>query len=179
MSSRAIVLAASCVAVLAASIPSTAAAGTAGGDRGDDHGHGLVEVRKATARFHSVAAATRAGYEPAGPCAEEPGMGGMGFHYVNQRLVADPALRPTEPEAVLYELRHGRLHLVAVEYIRNDADQDLGTDEDRPWLFGRPFDGPMLGHEPGQPIHYDLHAWAWKANPAGTFAQWNPRVSCP
>lgn len=41
------------------------------------------------------------------------------------------------------------------------------------------FDRPMLGHEPGQPIHYDLHAWAWKANPAGTFAQWNPRVSCP
>lgn len=43
----------------------------------------------------------------------------------------------------------------------------------------RPFDGPTLGHEPGMPIHHDLHAWVWKHNPAGTFAQFNPRVSCP
>jgi hypothetical protein len=175
MSNRAIALATGCVVLLAAAAPGAAAAATAGGERGD----GLAAVRKATARFHSVAAARRAGYEPAGPCAEEPGLGGMGFHYANQQLTADPAVRPTEPEALLYELRHGKLRLVAVEYIHVDADQDLGTDEDRPWLFGRPFDGPMLGHEPGMPIHYDLHAWAWKANPAGTFAQWNPRVSCP
>jgi hypothetical protein len=175
MTSRAIALAAACVAALAAAAPGAATAATGPAHRAD----GLTEVREATARFHSVEAARQEGYEPAGPCAEEPGMGGMGFHYVNQQLAADPALLPTEPEALLYELRHGKLRLVAVEYIRNDADQDLGTDEDRPWLFGRPFDGPMLGHEPGQPIHYDLHAWAWKANPAGTFAQWNPRVSCP
>jgi hypothetical protein len=174
MTRRAIALAAA-AAVLTAAVPVVAGAATARGDRPD----GLREVRKATARFHSVTAAMKAGYEPTGPCAEEPGVGGMGYHYVNQRLVADPAERPTEPEAVLYELRHRKLRLVAVEYIRNDADQNLSTDEDRPWLFGRPFDGPMLGHEPGQPIHYDLHAWAWKANPAGTFAQWNPGVSCP
>jgi hypothetical protein len=29
------------------------------------------------------------------------------------------------------------------------------------------------------PVHYDLHAWVWKRNPAGTFAMWNPRVECP
>jgi hypothetical protein len=34
-------------------------------------------------------------------------------------------------------------------------------------------------HEPGMPVHYDLHAWIWKRNPAGTFAMWNPRVECP
>jgi hypothetical protein len=175
MTSRAIALAAACVAVLAAAVPDAATAAAPRSDRAD----GLTKVRKATARFHFVEAARQAGYEPAGPCAEEPGMGGMGFHFANERLTADPAVRPTEPEALLYELRHGKLRLVAVEYIRIDADQDLGTDEDRPWLFGRPFDGPMLGHEPGMPIHYDLHAWAWKDNPAGRFAQWNPRVSCP
>jgi hypothetical protein len=176
MSSRSIALAAACVAALTAAVPAaSAAAATVDGDRTD----GLHEIRKATARYHSVAAAQRAGYEPVGPCAEEPGVGGMGFHYGNERLIADPAVRPTQPEALLYEQRRGKLRLVAVEYIRIDADQDLDTDEDRPWLFGRPFDGPMLGHEPGMPIHYDLHAWVWKRNPAGTFAQWNPRVRCP
>jgi hypothetical protein len=29
------------------------------------------------------------------------------------------------------------------------------------------------------PIHYDLHVWLYKHNPAGMFAAWNPRVSCP
>jgi hypothetical protein len=73
----------------------------------------------------------------------------------------------------------GRLRLIGVEYYRTDADQDPGTDTDRPRLSGRAFDGPMAGHEPVQPVHYDLHAWVWKRNPAGTFAQWNRRVSCP
>jgi len=36
----------------------------------------------------------------------------------------------------------------------------------------------MLGHSEGMPIHYDLHVWAWQANPAGTFAEWNPNVHC-
>ena len=61
-----------------------------------------------------------------------------------------------------------------------DKDQNLATDDDRPSLFGVPFDGPMLGHEPGMPIHYDLHAWLWKKNPKGKFARWNPTVgTCP
>lgn len=140
----------------------------------------IGKVKRATARFHSVDVARSAGYRPVGPCAQEPGSGAMGYHYANDGLVADPGLDLRWPEALLYERRRGAgLRLVGVEYIRFDADQDLGTDFDRPWLFGRPFDGPMLGHEPGMPIHYDLHAWVWKRNPSGTFAQFNPRVRCP
>ena len=41
------------------------------------------------------------------------------------------------------------------------------------------FDGPMDGHGPGQPRHYDKHAWLWAHNPAGTWASWNPALSCP
>lgn len=143
-------------------------------------GRQLAEVRLATAPFHAVEVAEWAGYRPAGPCAEAPdGSGAMGYHYANPELSADPGLDIHRPEALLYERWGGRLHLTGVEYIRTDADQDLATDDDRPSLFGLPFDGPMLGHEPGQPIHYDLHAWVWKHNRAGTFAQWNPTVSCP
>ena len=25
---------------------------------------------------------------------------------------------------------------------------------------------------------YELHVWAWKTNPHGSFADWNPKVSC-
>jgi hypothetical protein len=46
-------------------------------------------------------------------------------------------------------------------------------------LFGEPFDGPMEGHVPGQPVHYDIHVWAWWPNPAGELAQFNPTVTCP
>ncbi|MDP4505079.1 hypothetical protein [Nonomuraea turcica] len=143
-------------------------------------GRQIAEVRKATVRFHSVEAARKAGYRPAGACTHNPdGTGAMGYHYAHPRLSADPAIDLRRPELLLYERRDGRLRLIGVEYYRTDADQDPGTDTDRPHLFGRAFDGPMAGHEPGQPVHYDLHAWVWKRNPAGTFAQWNRRVSCP
>ena len=69
--------------------------------------------------------------------------------------------------------------VAAIEYVKNDADGDLGTDDDRPSLFGEPFDGPMEGHEPGQPVHYDLHAWMWRHNPAGELAQFNPGGELP
>jgi hypothetical protein len=135
-------------------------------------------VRKATERYRDVRVARRAGYEPAGECVAGPD-GGMGIHYGNARLLADPKLSIRKPEILVYEPRGERRRLVAVEYFRPDADGRLDTDDDRPYLFGRGFDGPMEGHEPGMPVHYDLHAWVWKHNPAGTFAQYNPRVSCP
>jgi len=25
---------------------------------------------------------------------------------------------------------------------------------------------------------YELHVWAWKDNPHGSFADWNPKASC-
>ena len=38
--------------------------------------------------------------------------------------------------------------------------------------------GPMAGHNPQMPWHYDLHAWVIENNPAGMFSQWNPSISC-
>jgi hypothetical protein len=28
------------------------------------------------------------------------------------------------------------------------------------------------------PAFYELHVWAWRHNPAGMFADWNPNVAC-
>ena len=31
---------------------------------------------------------------------------------------------------------------------------------------------------PPGPAFFLMHAWVWKPNPAGMFADWNPEVSC-
>jgi hypothetical protein len=155
-----------------------------GPHEGGDHELGLTpelrEVRRATREFRDVKAAEAAGYEAASPCESDPKYGAMGIHYANPELVADGELDITRPEILVYQpTRSGRLRLGAVEYFQVDADQDLATDEDRPFLFDLPFDGPMLGHNPEMPIHYDLHVWLYRHNPAGMFAMWNPLVRCP
>ena len=149
---------------------------------GDNHGnkHDLQRARAATRKFRNVRVARAAGYAATGECAQDPKYGGMGIHYANPELVADGELDVTKPEILVYQpMPSGKLRLGAVEYFQADADQDLATDPDRPYLFGMPFDGPMLGHDPEMPIHYDLHVWLYRHNPAGRFAMWNPRVHCP
>ncbi|HEU4540820.1 MAG TPA: hypothetical protein VFR23_06795 [Jiangellaceae bacterium] len=137
-------------------------------------------IREATSRYRDPDVAIADGYLPTDVCGEDPELGGMGYHYVNPKFVADLVIDPTLPEVLVYATdHHGRLRLVAIEYVTADTDGDLGTDDDRPSLFGHPFDGPMEGHEPGQPVHYDIHAWVWKHNPAGELAQFNPDVRCP
>lgn len=132
-------------------------------------------IKKATKQLRHVDAALAAGYVPASPCVDLPGAGGMGYHYMHPALAADAVVDPARPEMLLYEPNEaGRLRLVGVEYFKADADQDLGTDADRPSLFGHEFEGPMPGHGPGMPIHFDLHVWLYKVNPAGQLAEWNP-----
>lgn len=135
-------------------------------------------LRAVSARYHSVTRALDDGFLPTEECAELPGVGGMGYHFVHPGRLADP-VDAEKPDILLYvEDGHGKLRLAGVEWLAPDPDQDLSTSAGRPTLFGQPFDGPMPGHGPGMPIHFDLHAWVWKANPAGMFAAWNPAVSC-
>jgi hypothetical protein len=138
----------------------------------------VAEVRQAVARFRDVAVASAAGYVPMGPCASSPA-GGMGIHFMNPALMQSGVIDQQHPQALLYAPDgDGGLRLIGAEFWKADADQNLSTDADRPSLAGEPFEGPMLGHAPGMPIHYDLHVWTEVANPSGVFAPWNPRVSC-
>jgi len=89
------------------------------------------------------------------------------------------SFEPDSPFHGLEGMKHMASAIVPEIYDPTIADQNLGTDGDRPVLLGQPFDGPMPGHGPGMPVHYDLHVWTHKANPAGVFAPWNPKVSCP
>lgn len=137
-------------------------------------------VRAAVARYHSYSQALADGYilPPNEPCISSPA-GAMGFHLINPKLMADPAIDPLHPEIVLYVPdADGTLRFAAVEYFKADADGDLSTDSDRPTALGHAFDGPMPGHNPAMPVHYDLHVWLAQDNPKGLFTQFNPAVSC-
>ena len=140
----------------------------------DGAGADLAELGRVIAPYRDQSAAFAAGFRPSGPCAELPGVGAMGVHWVNGERMSGPP-DPARPPILLYGT-DGRL--LGAEFLVPDSDQDLTTDEDRPSLFGRPFDGPMPGHEPGMPVHYDLHLWVHEANPDGVFNPWNPRVGC-
>lgn len=164
----------SVAAVVAATMAMAGAAFAAPNETDADALQELASVRQVTAKYHDVNKAIADGYVPNPHCIEVPGLGGMGHHYLNPELASDLSVDPLKPELLLYApAGNGKLKLVGVEYFVANVGQ-----EKPPTVFGHPFDGPMAGHEPGMPEHYDLHVWTWEANPNGIFAQFNPNVRC-
>jgi hypothetical protein len=160
-----------------------------GHDKPGHHGWGykgshrvtLNDVRRATNRYHRVSKVIKDGFVPFSinegeeiTCFDSPTAGGMGVHYVKG---IDGVVDARHPEAMVYQLsKSGKKKLVAVEYI---VPQEFVEDADGnvvslPRLFGHDF------HKHSFLPVYILHAWIWKWNPAGTFADFNPRVpACP
>lgn len=140
----------------------------------------LAKVRQATAKYHDVSAALADGFVPTPACVSSPD-GGMGIHYVNPPRLMDSAINLLEPEILLYVESGNGLKLLGVEYFQGIGAPDTPIPNPAPpaaVILGRSLDGPMDAHEPGQPPHYDLHAWVWQGNPSGVFAPFNPNVSC-
>jgi hypothetical protein len=151
------------ILLLLGAIPAAAA------PRGDE----IARIRAATAPFHHLDRATAAGWDLVpglDHCFDNPGIGAMGFHYINTDLL-DTSVELEEPEALVYVPGpNGRLRLGAVEYIVPAA------------LWDGPEPPTLLGHE----FHLNealgvlvLHVWVFEPNPAGMFEDWNPRVTCP
>ena len=100
----------------------------------------------------------------------------MGVHFVNAAFVGDGlSMRPTRKSW--------------------SSSHAMGGSSWSPWNTSswptvgreqRPSSGPERPHfhyvpapnRSGLAAYYELHVWAWKRNPHGTFADWNPRVSC-
>jgi hypothetical protein len=138
----------------------------------------LVEtVRRATERFHNVEEAMAAGYADSQLCVSGPEEGAMGVHFGNADLIGDGALGPERPELLVYEPKNGQLHLVAVEYLVLAEAWDA-QNPTTPSLLGQLFLYYGSPNRYGLPPYYELHVWAWKKNPHGMFADWNPKVSC-
>lgn len=132
----------------------------------------LATLRRATAPFHQFSTAQDAGWSTKiTSCMTDPGgAGGMGFHYGNTSLINGTA-SVDKPQLLLYEPeKNGDLRLVAVEYIIPYSFH--GREEAPPVLFGRPFKQVDAFQVWG------LHAWVWKHNTSGMFADWNPAVNC-
>ena len=136
----------------------------------------LAALRTATAPYHDFSAATTPG---SGPwevpltlCMSSP-EGGMGYHYAN--LANFGVHDPARPQLLIYEPeKNGSMQLVAVEYIFPDGgDPNRADTPEPPPMFGQHF------HYVGAPFDlWGLHAWVWRNNPSGLFADWNPNVSC-
>jgi hypothetical protein len=145
--------------------------------------HPFPVLRGATARFHNVATAEQEGYgllpDAQGiACIDMPGIGAMGIHWASSRLLNDPAIVKRRPEALVYAPgADGTLELAAVEYVVVKSAWDAGHSA-RPSLFGHTFNLTAAPNRFGLPAFYSLHVWAWKQNPAGRFAMWNPTVHC-
>lgn len=160
----------SVVAMLGAAV---AAAGN------NDEGRNLGAVRAASTAFHNLDIAMAAGYGPVKGCAQNPGVGGMGQHYVKGDLVGDPALDTLRPEALVYEPRKGGgYQLVALEYIVLKDAWHAANGKNPPRLFGKRLSLVTAPNAYDLPDFYEIHLWLWKTNPKGLFADWNPRVSC-
>lgn len=174
--SRRVAIAFGLAAVLAAATLATVSA-----KRSD-----LEIARAATARFHSIEQAARAGYAlpPEGPLHEcissFDDTGAMGFHLINGNLL-DTTVDPANPEALVYAPdEHGTLQLVALEYVvfQEPWLEEHGENAMEPMLFDQMFMTTPAPNRYELPAFYALHAWIWEANQAGTFAPFNQAVSC-
>jgi hypothetical protein len=126
-------------------------------------------VRAANARFADVKAAEAEGYAPI-PCTSGIDGGAMGVHYVNTRYLDDKTPDIARPQAVMYEpTPDGKMALIGVEYISTKGPASLE---------GHLFSFTGAPNRYGLPAFYELHVWAWRTNPKGTFTDMNPNVTC-
>ena len=70
-----------------------------------------------------------------------------------------------------------KVTLLGVEYVVL-ADAWNANNPNPPALDGQVFHYVGSPNRFGLPAFYALHVWAWRNNPNGMFADWNPKVSC-
>ena len=129
----------------------------------------LATLRRATARYHDLTAATDDGFVFLHGCESRPDEGPVGAVYVHPGRL-DGVIDPREPEALIYEPgENGRVRLVGVELV---VPYVAWTNAEPPEFLGATF-------QPEDEFGvWGLHVWLWRQNPEGLFAESNPRVSC-
>jgi hypothetical protein len=130
----------------------------------------IAMLRRVTNRYHNLNAAIADGFVLLHPCEDRPGEGPVGTVYVHMGRLLDGKIDPETPDALIYEPgRKEGLTLVGVEFA---IPYGLWTAQTPPAFLGATF---QREDEFGV---FALHAWVWRPNPNGMFAETNPRVSC-
>ena len=165
----------------------------------------LEDVRAATERFQDVDVALAEGYvrDPMNICdtadmmGRPASLGAMGIHFFRPDLLGisgppDPRVNGDgthtdfrKPGILIYEPQaDGSLKLVAVENLVFQKSWHAAGNSKPPSFHGVEYD--RMQDDPSTKIdeahmfepHYDRHVWLYRDNPAGMFAQFNPKVSC-
>lgn len=164
----------------------------------------LDRIRAAAEPFQDVEVALAHGYiaDPMNVCetadmmGRDSSEGAMGVHYFRPDLLQITGTEPRvnglgthtdflEPAVLLYEPQaDGSMVLVGVENIVFAAAWEAGGHVEPPSLMGIPYD--YMENDPATEVdeahhfepHFDLHVWLFRENPTGTFAQFNPAVTC-
>lgn len=137
----------------------------------------VQELRQALRAYEDVRRAGLDGYAPFLGCVSGPEAGAMGTHYVNSQHVGDAELEVNRPEALIYESKGGVVSLVGVEYLVL-AEVWHKAHAEPPVFKGQTLHYTASPNRYGLPAFYEVHVWAWRNNPNGTFADWNTHVSC-
>ena len=126
-------------------------------------------VRKANDRFQDVSVAVKRATGPS-PAIAVQWAAVWASTTSMATYLKDGVLDIAKPEAVMYEpMPDGKLALIGVEYIALKGPASLE---------GHQMNYNSTPNSYGLPEFYEIHVWAWKANPMGTFADDNPDVSC-
>lgn len=68
--------------------------------------------------------------------------------------------------------------MLGVEYLVLADAWNTANPQGPPVLLGQHFNLVGSPNRYGLPAFYELHVWAWRDNPLGAFADFNPNVSC-
>jgi hypothetical protein len=137
---------------------------------GTDTDGAIATLQRVTARYHDINAALADQFVLLHPCEARGDEGPVGTVYINIARLMDGMIDPERPDALIYEpTTAGDLRLVGVEFAVPKAI----------WFGAEPpkFLGATFQSEDEFGV-FALHAWVWRNNPAGLFAETNPRVSC-
>lgn len=142
-------------------------------DGGHDHDRDLQRdietLKRVTDRYHNVEVAKRDSFVLLHSCETRLNDEPVGTVYVNMKRLTDGVINVEKPDALIYEPGPKGLKLVGVEFA---IPFSLWTQPTPPKFHGATF---QREDEFGV---FALHAWVWRSNPDGLFAEINPRVTC-
>ena len=132
----------------------------------------LAALHPLFAKYHDLDKAIDAGYEFVPPCVSDPALGGMGDHYSLNADIdfgrGDGTYALDKPQYLVFApQKNGGRRLAALDYT---VPYEKWQSAEPPEFLGIPFtrnDGFGV---------WMFHIWLFEHNPAGVFANFNPKV---